>query len=87
MKQFKTVFSFEFKGYLKNKVFVGVTLFLVAVIAIVMFFPRITSGKTEDPGVGEAPVMLICVLPDSPDSGRLENFSLQETLDMWHASR
>lgn len=68
MKQFKTVFSFEFKGYLKNKVFVGVTLFLVAVIAIVMFFPRITSGKTEDPGVGEAPVMLICVLPDSPDS-------------------
>ncbi len=68
MKQFKTVFSFEFKGYLKNKVFVGVTLFLVAVIAIVMFFPRITSGKTEDPGVGEAPVMLICVLPDPPDS-------------------
>lgn len=30
MKQFQTTLSFELMGYLKNKVFVGVTVFLMA---------------------------------------------------------
>ena len=37
MKQFGKILKFELKGYLKNKVFVGVTIFLVAAIAIAMF--------------------------------------------------
>lgn len=41
MKQFGTIFKFELISYFKNKVFVGVTVFLVAVIAAVMFFPGI----------------------------------------------
>ena len=49
MKQFFRIFSFEFSNYLKNKVFVGVTLFLVAAIALVMFFPRITESFDEVP--------------------------------------
>ena len=40
MKQFGKIFNFELKYYLKNKVFVGVTVFLVLAIAVVMFFPR-----------------------------------------------
>ncbi len=47
MKQFRTILSFELSGYLKNKVFVGVTLFLVAVLAAVMFFPRVTESMSE----------------------------------------
>ncbi len=48
MNQFGKIFSFEFKSYLKNKIFVGVTIFLVAVIAVVMFFPRVISAIEAD---------------------------------------
>ena len=51
MKQFGTIFQFELISYFKNKVFVGVTVFLVVVIAAVMFFPNIMDiiggEKTE----------------------------------------
>lgn len=53
MKQFGTILHFELKNYFKNKIFVGITLFLVALIAVVMFFPRITAaidqGEPEEP--------------------------------------
>lgn len=48
MKQFGKILKFELKYYLKNKVFVGVTVFLVLLIAVVMFFPRITAMFEED---------------------------------------
>jgi len=41
MRQFGKIFKFELKYYLKNKIFVGITVFLVLLIAGVMFFPRI----------------------------------------------
>ncbi len=44
MKQFKTIFMFEFANYLKNKIFVGVTAVLVIVLAAVMFFPRVMEA-------------------------------------------
>lgn len=47
MKQFGTILKFEFKSYLKNKIFVGVTVFLVLLIAGIMFFPRLT-GSSDD---------------------------------------
>ena len=54
MKQFGTIFKFELNNYFKNKIFVGVTIFLVAVIAVVMYFPRFfgseDSGSPEDSG-------------------------------------
>ena len=43
MKQFGKILKFELKYYFKNKIFVGVTVFLVLLIAAVMFFPFITS--------------------------------------------
>lgn len=61
MKQFRTIFGFELTNYLKNKVFVGVTIFLVALIAVVMFFPRISAAfdKEEPASESERPVMLV----------------------------
>ncbi len=62
MKQFGIIFSHELRGYLKNKVFVGVTLFLVIAIAVVMFLPTIISfdDEAESPSTNEnAPIMLI----------------------------
>lgn len=47
MKQFTKILNFELNGYLKNKIFVGITLFLVLVIAVVMFTPRFLSSDTD----------------------------------------
>ncbi len=48
MKQFGKILKFELKNYGKNKAFVGVTIFLMVVIAIVMFLPRITALFESD---------------------------------------
>ena len=61
MKQFGKILKFEFKNYLQNKIFMGITIFLVAVIAIVMFFPRIMSNFdfNGNDNVSEKPVMFV----------------------------
>ena len=53
MKQFFIVLKHEFTGYLKNKIFVGVTLLLGLALGIFLFFPRIRgilSGEESRPG-------------------------------------
>ena len=63
MTQFGKILKFELKGYMRNKIFVGITIFLVVAIAVVMFIPNIYSAfKSEDEGptdVGDLPVMLV----------------------------
>lgn len=73
MKQFGTILKFELKNYLKNKVFVGVTVFFVLLIAVVISFPRITSlfesnsgevietgeGQTAEYQTSDRPIILI----------------------------
>ena len=62
MKQFGKILKFELKYYFKNKIFVGVTIFLVLAIAAVMFFPRITAlFETDDTSdtSAELSVMLV----------------------------
>jgi len=48
MKQFGKILKFELKSYFKNKAFVGITIFLVLLIAVVMFFPRISALFKSD---------------------------------------
>ena len=56
MKQFLKIFSFEFKSYLKNKTFVGITLFFVIASAVLMFAPSVmdmvqgNEAEATDPG-------------------------------------
>ena len=63
MKQFGKILKFELKGYLKNKIFVGFTIFLVVAIAIGMFIPNIISAiKSDDSGTTtptDLPTMLV----------------------------
>ncbi|MBQ8380760.1 MAG: ABC transporter permease [Clostridia bacterium] len=63
MNQFGKILKFELKGYLRNKVFVGITIFLVVSIAIVMFIPNIISAfQSDDEGdvtPSDLPTMLI----------------------------
>lgn len=64
MKQFGTIFSFEWKQYLRNKVFVGVTLFLVVLIFAVMFFPRLSETLQKEPSAAEdRPILWIAGEP------------------------
>ena len=70
MKQFGKILKFELKGYLKNKAFVGITVFLVAAIVIAMFLPNIISafssgeGGNSDIPATDLPVMLISAEDD-----------------------
>ena len=62
MKQFGKILKFELKGYLKNKIFVGFTIFLIALIAVVMFIPNILSAFESDDSIDvttELPTMLV----------------------------
>ena len=48
MKQFRTILGFELANYYKNKLFVGITIFLIVAIVAVMFFPRISEAIGND---------------------------------------
>ena len=67
MKQFGKILTFELKHFFKNKIFVGVTFFLVAAIAAVMFFPRIIAlFETEDTSDSPAELSVMLVKADDP---------------------
>ena len=64
MKQFGKILKFELKGYLRNKIFVGITIFLVIAIAVVMFIPNMISaiqsdGEDSSTDPSDLPVMLV----------------------------
>ena len=69
MKQFGKILKFELKGYLRNKVFVGFTIFLVALIAVVMFIPNIVSAFKSDEGGDITPTELPTMLVYAEDEG------------------
>ncbi len=62
MKQFLKILKFELKGYFTNKIFVGVTAFLMVLLVVVMFFPQIKdafASEGEEKNEEKA-VMLVC---------------------------
>lgn len=75
MKQFFQVLKFEYGNYIKNKVFLGITLALVIGIGIFLFFPRISSllGSSEEAPAEEQQktVMGVQVKEGEDDSGVL----------------
>ena len=80
MKQFLKILKFELKSYFTNKIFVGITVFLVVALTIVMFFPRMISafekGEEETPSTEDLPVMLVV----TDDVGA--EFPITESLQM-----
>lgn len=71
MKQFGKIFKFELKYYLKNKIFVGVTVFLVLAIAVVMCFPRISAAFDKGES-NDTPTDLSVMLVKAEDSAQAE---------------
>ena len=62
MKQFFAVFKFEFKNFLKNKIFVGLTIVVALIITLVTFFPRFTDGKDISINFGEETINSILII-------------------------
>lgn len=48
MKQFYNILKFEMLGYVKNKIFVGLTIGLVILMGLMLFSPRFTSTTKND---------------------------------------
>ena len=71
MKQFGKILKFELKYYLKNKVFVGVTILLVLLIAAVMCFPRIAT-LFENDDTADTPADLSVMLVKAEDPAQAE---------------
>lgn len=60
MKQFKRILNFELMNFVRNKVFVCITLFLVVAIILVMFSPRIIGFfQSGDDTQKQRPTMMV----------------------------
>ena len=78
MKQFLTVFKFEYLNFAKNKVFIALTVAIAAIIAVISFYPRFSSGADISINIGkqENPSLLVI---DKANIVGLEDI-LKETL-------
>ena len=78
MKQFLTVFKFEYLNFVKNKIFIALTVAIAIIIAVVSFYPRFSSGSDVSINFGnqETPSLLVI---DKANIVRLEEL-LKETL-------
>ena len=57
MKQFLSILRFEYLGYIKNKVFMGITIAVIVILAVLLSLPRITAligGDSEAESEPEA---------------------------------
>jgi len=81
MNRFRNIFAFEFMGYLRNKVYLGLTLFLVIALGVVLSWPRISaalnSGDAEEQNPGVLPYMLVYDA-NAPEGGEATAAMLNE---------
>jgi ABC-2 type transport system permease protein len=69
MKQLLTVLKFEFLNFLKNKVFIVLTLVVAVVIAIITFFPRFSSMTNISFGDKEKEKQSLLIIDNSQLDG------------------
>ncbi len=48
MNQFRIIYLFELKNYLRNKVFLIMTIIVIAVLAVLLTLPRIFTGEIDE---------------------------------------
>lgn len=84
MKQFGKILKFESRNYFTNKVFVGVTLFLVLAIAVVMFFPRFTQGSNSEETTTPTDLPTMLVVSDSPDHAQAVEEAFASAFPSYH---
>lgn len=71
MKQFRHIFSFEYKSYVCNKVFVVLTVISILFMAVVLFFPRFSAGKDISlPSISDTAPKTIAIASTCSDSAK-----------------
>lgn len=77
MRQFRKIFRFETVNLLTKKVYIGVTLFLIAVIVCVTFFPRVAAlfADDEEEQSGTAEALLVAGVPEGGEETVRQVFS------------
>ncbi len=82
MKQFWSILKFEYGNYAKTKLFIVLTAVLVAVMGVVLFFPRFTAGNSEpgsaDPGPADPGQKAVIALNAGPAGGAEETRAMLE---------
>lgn len=79
MKQFKTIYSFELKGYLKGKAFVAVTVILMVAILGILFFPRI-KGLLFEEKAGETKKDKIAILTEGGVDAEMAKKAFEQSI-------
>lgn len=69
MKQFLAIFKFEYLNFVKNKIFIFLTIAVAIIIAVVAFFPRFSSSKEISLNFGESEKSTLLVIDKSGVSG------------------
>ena len=65
MKQFRTIFQFEFLSYLKNKVFISITIGMIIAMGLLLSIPRIvTLFDSNDKGQPSGTVSSILLVDE-----------------------
>lgn len=61
MKQFLAVFKFEYLNFIKNKIFIFLTIAVAVIIAVIAFYPRFSSSTDISLNFGEqkTPTLLV----------------------------
>ena len=59
MRQFLSIFRFEFNNIVRTKIFMVLTVVLMLVIGVVLSFPRFSSGEKEEAVDVERPVIAV----------------------------
>ena len=76
MRQFRKIFRFETVNLLTKKVYIGVTLFLLAVIVCVTFFPRVAAlfedDEEEQGGTADALLVALGLVRGGPAAGAVD---------------
>lgn len=79
MKQFLKIFKYEFMGVVKNKIYLGITAFLVVAVAVVLCLPNLLSfikGDESDSPVQDVNKSKVAVVDNTGLYKDLNKFSL-----------
>ncbi|MGN0569766.1 MAG: ABC transporter permease [Candidatus Fimenecus sp.] len=75
MKQFFRVFRFEYGNYAKDKIFIGLTAVLLALVTAVLFFPRFKGENGGSIFAGESETPVLAVIDKTEEGGIAEFLS------------
>ncbi len=77
MKQFSSIFKFELMNYLRNKVFLVLTVVFIVVIGVMLSFPRLAEVFGSDGGEAETvkPSLALIDLSGGDPEGTLSYFN------------